>query len=122
MTQVVIYRCKACGRVYGPLGMHGFSPERGEGEICVLCRNCMEILVGKLRTKRLESPRCPNCRSILDIFDGRCPSCGSEEIYFRDINIPIEFEYKAVNMKELCMSWGIVMGTSEGDKGDNREG
>lgn len=39
MTEIVIYNCKSCGKSYGPLGMRGFSSEKGEAN----CRYSEEV-------------------------------------------------------------------------------
>jgi hypothetical protein len=100
MTEVVTYFCKKCKKEYGPMGMHGFEPAKGNGELPVVCRKCKTMTVKQFTGKKMETPNCPVCKSKYEILDGTCPSCGSEEFYFKDVNAG-ELERKAVNLKKI---------------------
>ncbi|MFH1784969.1 MAG: hypothetical protein ABH842_00935 [Candidatus Micrarchaeota archaeon] len=89
MTEVVEYFCKSCGKKYGPLGMHGFMPDHGTGELPVVCKTCKIIFVGKYEKNVLVN-KCSICNSIPSDFDKKCPNCGSSEMYFKDTRFGIE--------------------------------
>ena len=87
MTDVIIYRCNSCSKEFGPIGMHGYVPKEGNGELPVSCKQCGNIFVGKVVEKKLVDPNCPNCESPVKLFDGKCPSCGSREMIFKDVRM-----------------------------------
>jgi DNA-directed RNA polymerase subunit RPC12/RpoP len=88
MTEAITYRCEACGRAFGPLGMHGYDPTGGNGEIPVVCQHCRDVFVGRVAKHSLVPPGCYRCGEPWAAFDGRCPACGSEELFFTDLNFP----------------------------------
>lgn len=94
MTEVVEYFCKSCGKKHGPLGMHGFDPTKGDGELPVVCKNCKEIFVGHFQGNKIQD-KCSKCSSVFVDFDGTCPNCGSSDMYFRDIRFGIERKCKS---------------------------
>ena len=89
MTEVIQYNCKSCGKSYGPLGMHGFLPDTGEGELPIVCKKCKEILVGRFENGKLKTD-CPTCKSKPINFDSKCPNCGSNELYYKDLRLGVE--------------------------------
>jgi len=98
MTEVVNYFCKACKKEFGTLGMHGFDPKGGNGEMPVVCKKCGDIFVGRYNDGKLENPGCHKCKGPLQLLDGKCPACGKAELYFRDVHFPPEMAMKAVDL------------------------
>jgi len=98
MTEVVIYRCRACKKDFGTMGMHGYDPKGGNGERPVVCRTCKAIYVGQYKGGKLTNPDCHKCKRPLALLDGKCPACGSDELYFRDVHFPPDMEMKAVDL------------------------
>ena len=88
MTEVIRYRCKKCGTRYGPMGMHGFSPTDGAGELPVTCPTCKTIEVGRFEDGALVSPLCRQCSTPLERFEGLCPACRTKSMVFEDLAIP----------------------------------
>ncbi len=84
MTEVIRYHCKACGKQFGTMGMHGYSPETGRGELPVVCPACKDITVGRFRDTMLLQCDCRTCGTRLVLLDGTCPACGADELYFSD--------------------------------------
>ena len=97
LTEVVRYKCKGCGKEFGTLGMHGYSPKEGSGELPVVCRKCKDILVAQFKDKKMVRPNCPKCKGPLELFDARCPACGEKKLVFEDVRMS-GFEQEAVDM------------------------
>ena len=80
MTEVIEYQCKSCNRKFGPLGMHGAAVE-----LLVACTKCKDIFVASVKDGKLVKTSCVRCGSKYKIFDCKCPACGSEKMYYRDL-------------------------------------
>ncbi|MFH1521044.1 MAG: hypothetical protein ABID61_05350 [Candidatus Micrarchaeota archaeon] len=93
MTEVVEYFCKSCGKKHGPLGMHGFNPDKGDGELPVVCKTCKKIFVGSFQGHKIKN-KCSICGSMPISFDGTCPDCGSSKMYSKDIRFGVETKCK----------------------------
>ncbi len=98
MTDVITYTCKSCQKSFGPIGMHGYMPGEGNGELPVVCKKCKNIFVGRIENKRITNSNCSNCKALLVLFDGKCPSCGSSNMVFTDMRMK-GFEQKAPAVK-----------------------
>jgi DNA-directed RNA polymerase subunit RPC12/RpoP len=94
MTDVVVYRCKACKKEFGPLGLHGYMPAEGNGELLVVCPKCKQIFVGTIHERKIENSNCAKCKTPLKLFNGKCPYCQSKDVIFYDIHFP-QLENKA---------------------------
>lgn len=72
------YKCRACKKAYGPLGVHS-------GKYVAACGSCRDFMViGS------ASGPCPSCKGACERFSARCPSCGSKDLYYRDSSLPGE--------------------------------
>ena len=98
MTDVIIYKCKSCKKEFGPIGMHGYSPTDGSGELPASCKTCKTINVVKIEDKQIVNPDCPACNSPVTLFDGKCPSCNSRHMVFMDARLQ-GIEHKAPAVK-----------------------
>lgn len=87
MTEVVKYRCKDCEKEYGPLGMHGFNPKEGNGELPMVCKECKIMLVGKFEENKLVNSKCSKCSKDFENFKNECPNCGSKNMQWTDIRM-----------------------------------
>jgi primosomal protein N' len=76
MTQILEFLCKSCNKRYGTFGVQ-------LGSSVVVCRACKDFMV-----VRKDSERCPQCKGACEPFDSACPSCGSKDLYFRDLSFP----------------------------------
>jgi len=99
MTEVVTYKCKACGASFGPLGMHGYAAREGTGELPVVCRACKAMFVGRFIDGEMSNPNCPKCKGQLTLFEGKCPACGEQSMVFEDMRMQ-GFEQRAVPAKK----------------------
>ena len=99
MTEVVTYKCKACGASFGPMGMHGYAAREGTGELPVVCRVCKDMFVGRFIDGNMSNPNCPKCKGQLTLFDGKCPACGEQSMIFEDMRMQ-GFEQSAVPAKK----------------------
>lgn len=64
MTEALVYRCKSCGKSYGPLGFHGFESDSGYGDLPVACRRSKGIYIGQVLAHKLENENCHRCLAI----------------------------------------------------------
>lgn len=79
------------------MGMHGYDPKGGNGERPVICKKCGDIFVGTYKGGKLLD-KCPKCSGPLLLLDGKCPACGSGELYFRDVHFPPDVAMKAADL------------------------
>jgi len=97
MTEVVNFKCKACGKQFGTIGMHGYNLKEGNGELPVVCKKCQNIQVAQYKDHKPVRPACYKCKLVLVPLDGKCPKCGSDQLVFSNVRLPgMEMKASAV--------------------------